>query len=214
MFDRDAHSSDPRQPSTTSEKLRGHVASMQRPWPFPGHQLGRRTIENYLPFEALDAWAEGGKASDRTRRRQQVEAFKSSDFGSVRRACFNMKVGFEKDVAQEVRDELSQRRKAQYKPKRQPRQLLPRNPPTSHRGIARQAVRWLKETELPAVFQGMRNEAFRNRLNRGFGTAIATLFREDSDSKIDDVWFHRVFDGDPAAQAWRKRLVESLWSVL
>ncbi|WP_437927159.1 hypothetical protein WMF37_50425 [Sorangium sp. So ce291] len=212
MFDRDAHSSDPRQPSATSEKLRDHVVSMQKPWPFPGHQLGRRTIENYLPFEALDKWAEDGRESDRTRRRQQVEAFKSADFGSARRACFNMKEGFEKDVAQEVRDELSQRRKEQYKLKRQRRQLLPRNAPANHRAIARPAVRWLKETELPVVFQGMQNEAFRNRLNRGFGTAIAALYREDSE--IDDVWFHRVFDGDPAAQAWRKQLVESLWSVL
>ncbi|MGK3968528.1 hypothetical protein WMF38_30645 [Sorangium sp. So ce118] len=32
MFDRDAHSSDPRQPSATAEKLRDHVVSMQKAW--------------------------------------------------------------------------------------------------------------------------------------------------------------------------------------
>ncbi|WP_437296546.1 hypothetical protein [Sorangium sp. So ce426] len=214
MFDRDAHPSDRRLPSKESEDLHGHVAAMQKPWPFPGHQLGRRTIENYLPFEALDMWVEGGKGHDRTRRRQQVEAFKSADFGPTRRACFSMKDGFEKDVAQEVRDELNQRKEKQYKLKRQRRQLLPRNPPQNQRAIARPTVRWLKETELPVVFQGMQNEAFRNRLNRGFGRNIADLYCEDEDTKIDDIWFHRVFELDPAAQAWRKRLVESLWSVL
>ncbi|WP_437622295.1 hypothetical protein [Sorangium sp. So ce1151] len=56
-------------------------------------------MENYPPLEALDAWAKDGKESDRASRRQQVEAFRSADFGSARRACFNMNEGFQKDVA-------------------------------------------------------------------------------------------------------------------
>ncbi len=94
MFDRDAHPDDPAQPSATSETLRDLCALMTRPRAFPGHQLGRRTIENYLPPEALSTWAESGDA--RPERRGRVAAFNSTDFGAARRACFAMKYGFVK----------------------------------------------------------------------------------------------------------------------
>lgn len=186
MFDRDAHPDDRSKPSETSEALRGLCARMSRPRPFPGHQLGRRTIENYLPFEALRTWAESGSGKERARRRRRVEAFASGDFGAQRRACFDMKGGFVKDVGSATRDDLKRRKRDQRE-------------------------RWLEEEELPAVFQGLRNTEFRNRLNHGFGANIASLY---GDKGIDDPCFWRVFEEDAAAQEWRNALVESLWAVL
>ena len=207
MFDRDAHSSDPREPSKTSESLRELCAGMTRPWPFPGNQLGRRTIENYLPFEALDRWANCGDNS--AQRRQQVEAYKSSDFGGLRRACFAMKDGFVKDIAQTVREEFKHRDHLGHKLKI--RWLQADKLPATLKSKPRPRNRWLEESELPAVFRGVQKGAFRHRLTRGFGAKIAELY---ADKDVDDIWFRRVFAEDPAARAWRERLVESLWGVL
>jgi hypothetical protein len=188
MFDRDARSDDPRLPSEPSETLREQCAAMTRPRPFPGHQLGRRTIENYLPFEALRAWAGAGDGAERTLRRQRVEAFESGDFGEHRRACFAMKDGLMKDVAQGVRDEFKQRRirLRKLKPRSMPEAKLPATPQRKLK--ARE--RWLDESDLPEIFQGLKNPELRRRLNHGFGPKIAELYS----SKVDDIWFHRVFD--------------------
>ncbi len=143
MFDRDARPDDRSEPSEESDRLRVLCAEMARPWPFPGHQLGRRTIENYLPLEALRAWAESSDGVERARRRRQVEAFASSDFGAKRRACFAMKEGFLKDVAKDVREDFKQRRRKRRK-----------------RGKLEMRERWLEEHELPAIFQGLQSKAF------------------------------------------------------
>ena len=203
MFDRDAHPNDPRRPSKTSEDLREICAIMTRPRPFPGHQLGRRTIENYLPFEALDHWAGGGDGAERQERRRRVDAFKSSDFGGLRRVCFAMKDGFIKDVAQSIRDEFKQRGFRQRKIKGAWTSSALKRPRTRER--------WLEESELPAVFQGMAHSTHRHHLRRGFGTKIAELF---ADKALNDIYFQSVFDADPVAAAWRRGLVESLWAVL
>lgn len=201
MFDRDAHPDDRSKPSKISESLRELCAQMMRPRPFPGHQLGRRTIENYLPIEALHAWAVAGGGAEKRQRREQVEAFKSDDFGAQRRACFEMKEGFVKDVANAIRDDLKQHKLKQRKlTQRKLKQCK-----------LTQRARWLDEHELPTVFQGLQNTELRNHLNRGFGDKIAALY---GDPAMDDRWFWRVFEADADAQAWRKRLVESLWAVL
>ncbi len=207
MFDRDARPDDPRLPSSMSESLREVCAGMTRPRPFPGHQLGRRTIENYLPFEALYHWANSG--NDTVQRRQRVEAFKSNDFGELRRACFAMKDGFVKDVAQAVREELKQRKRPERKLKM--RWVHEAKLPVTLESKPRRRVRWIEESELPVVFQGLQNVAFRHRLNRGFGEQSAELY---ANMEVADRWFHRVFTEDPAARTWREELVESLWSVL
>ena len=207
MFDRDAQANDPRLPSRTSESLRELCAGMARPWPFPGNQLGRRTIENYLPFEALDRWANGG--DDSAQRRQRVEAFKSSNFGGRRRACFAMKEGFVKDVAQSVREEFKHRDHPGHKLKI--RWVQADKLPAAFKSKPRRRGRRLEDSELPTVFQGLQNTAFRVCLTRGFGTKIAELY---ADTDVDDIWFHRVFAEDPAARVWREGLIESLWGVL
>ena len=209
MFDRDVNPNDLRLPSKMSEDMRELCAKMTRPRQFPGHQLGRRTIENYLPIEALDYWADGGDGPERNERRQRVEAFKSSDFGGLRRSCFAMKDGFMKDVAQSIRDEFKQRGFRQ-------RKILgswtrENKLPSALRKSQRTRERRLEASELPAVFQGMAHSTHHHHLRRGFGTKIAELF---ADKALNDIYFHRVFDADPAASAWRRGLVESLWAVL
>lgn len=224
MFDRDAHEArdgrggkaptkpnDPRLPSATSENLRALCAEMTRPRPFPGYQLGRRTIENYLPIHALSAWAEAGDGPERTRRRAQVEAFMSSDFGEERRACFAMKEGLVKDVASTVREELGQRGHKQRKLKNRAGWVHEAKLPAAQRTKLRTRVRWLEDAELPAVFQGMKDAALRRRLERGFGSKIAELFGDFKDCQ--DEWFQDVFKADPDKK-WRTALVESLWAVL
>lgn len=165
MFDRDAHPDDPRLPSPTSETLLALCAGMTRPRPLPGHQLGWRTIENYLPVEALHAWVHSGTRHDTTRRRERLEAFMSSDFGEQRRACFPMKEGLIKDVDQAVRDEFAQRRVKQLKLRTRARWIHETKSPAARKRKPRTRERWLHEAELPAVFQGMQNTAFRDRLN-------------------------------------------------
>lgn len=95
MFDRDAHPDDPLAPSRTSTEVRqlcGHE-SLQGPWPFPYLQLPRRTIESYIPVEALDGRAslENGvdrlAALGRLREQHVAESF-----------AYDMKQGFIKDT--------------------------------------------------------------------------------------------------------------------
>jgi hypothetical protein len=56
IFDSDARTKG--QPSSESEKLRQGCLSAQ----IPHHQLHRRSIENYLPLQALHQWAQRGLA--------------------------------------------------------------------------------------------------------------------------------------------------------
>lgn len=60
------------------------------------HVLWRRSIENYLPSEALDRWARGNPG-----RRARVAAFKRLTDGQ--RHHFNMKEGFAGDESQRAR---------------------------------------------------------------------------------------------------------------
>jgi len=212
MFDRDAHHEDPAQPSSLSETLRLLCASMTRPRPFPGHQLGRRTIENYLPVKALEFWAENAQTSGSKRRlRQMVWAFSSLEFGEIRRACFAMKEGLVKDVAPAVREDLKRRKLKQMKLKRHPSWFTEDQLRSVLKRRSKTRERWLEETELPAVFRGMRDPVLLRSLNRGFGDRVAELY---GDRDLDDACFNRVFIDDSVAKAWREGLVESLRAVL
>ncbi len=209
MFDRDADPKDPRLPSPQSQSLRSLCASMTRPSPFPGRQLGRRTIENYLPFEALRLWAES-VAKDKAERRKRVDAFVSPDFGDDRRACFAMKDGLRKDVTKAVREDLSRRGSKQVKLKIAGRWRTEKELASHFKRRARMRERWLEDEDLPAVFRGLSGEA-RRRLTHGFGDEIAQLY---GDTETDDAWFLRVFKEDPAATKWREELMESLLAVI
>jgi hypothetical protein len=98
LFDKDAAPGDATVPFRDSATLSALCQGMTQPRPFPGHQLGRRTIENYLPFEALRLWAAAGRGPDRKKRREKVDAFEATAFGAERRACYAMKKGLSKDA--------------------------------------------------------------------------------------------------------------------
>ncbi|NNB98452.1 hypothetical protein HI113_31610 [Corallococcus exiguus] len=150
MFDKDAHSTDRDAPSKDSSNLRTLCEGMTTPFPFPGHQLCRRTIENYLPFEALHAWAESGGNKSKTRRKK-VNAFVSNQFGASRRACFAMKDGLLKDSPKEIRD-----------------------------ACKIDTTRELIDTEVDKVFHGIQDPKIRNRLRTGFGKDIGELYSNRS----------------------------------
>ncbi|XXY52218.1 hypothetical protein WME91_13890 [Sorangium sp. So ce269] len=124
-----------------------------------------------------------------------------------------MKDGLFKDVDDSVREEFKARRRKMHNNRKALERRVPDGgaPRAIIKSKLRTRERWLEESELPAVFQGLRNAAFRNRLNRGFGASIAELY---SSRDVDDHWFYRVFETDAAAKVWRERLVESLWAVL
>jgi hypothetical protein len=187
MFDRDALPGDPVRPSEVSDKLLSLCRSMSKPWPYSGTQLGRRTIENYLPLEVLDLWAASTRKHQAVRRKL-VQAFKSKDFGDMRRSCFDMKKGLSKDVNPE---KTSKKCECFVQKSRLPA--------------------FIQESRLPGVFQNINRDEFRNALNGGFGKDIANYY---GDRTCQDDWFWAVFRADPAAHAWRSRLVDSLWNVL
>lgn len=98
MFDHDADPNDRTQPSRQSQELKGLCLGMAKPFRYPGNQLGRRTIENYLPFESLHGWVQQSRRAQRAPRRRLLDLFKSQRFGAQRRACFAMKDGLKKDL--------------------------------------------------------------------------------------------------------------------
>ncbi|EYF00303.1 Hypothetical protein CAP_0955 [Chondromyces apiculatus DSM 436] len=216
MLDRDVRAatkdqpSDPTKPSKTSETLRQLCAGMARPRPFPGHQLSRRTIENYLPFEALERWVSKGKGPEIDHRSKLLKAFRSSMFGDVRRACFNMKEGLLKDVAHGLRKEVKQSKR---RPTEAELPLVFQGCEPKVEGGAeghlvrrskrhRRARRWNSHSDHPPI---------RHLLKNGFGDDICKMY---GDKGCEDHWFWEVFVQDRAAQAWRDQLVESLWAVL
>lgn len=146
MFDKDANPIDQTLASDESEALRNLCNEMTVPQLFPGHQLGRRTIENYLPYEALSAWAENGDSNKRKERRQKVAAFKSSIFGDLRRCCFSMKEGLLKDSPKDVRE-----------------------------GCKRDSTRILADIEVAPTFKGLDHQV-RQHLKNGFGKDIAEQY--------------------------------------
>ena len=93
MFDRDAQRNDATQPSTASGDLRKACQAITQPWPLGHFQLGRRAIENYLPYKMLFAWAERAPGNIRTRRRRLVQHFRDG-LTLQQQRCFPMKDGF------------------------------------------------------------------------------------------------------------------------
>lgn len=98
LFDSDAQQ--PAQPSRDSENLRTACINAS----LSHHQLQRRSIENYLPPEALWGWAGQRRGEAGTRFRRQVETFLALQ-PKERRHHADMKETFENDIAKLFREE-------------------------------------------------------------------------------------------------------------
>lgn len=187
MFDRDGAEHDRSVASEASQRL---LSACQRcasaPWGLAYHQLTRRSIENYLPHEALWQWA--GSARERVR---AVGAFVSAEFGELRRRCYDMKEGLLEFLpTRRERDALRRRRKElRNRPGRA--QLLP-------------------EAVLKAPFQGL-TEELRDRVADGYGDDIADYFGK---VLLPDSWFERVFEVDSEAAVLRDSMFRTLFARL
>jgi hypothetical protein len=89
LFDSDAR--EPGRPSKASEDLRSTCLDKR----VPHHRLLRRSIENYLPVKALQAWAQTSAGNLRRSRRQAANAF--AGMRPEHRHHYNMKGGFSAD---------------------------------------------------------------------------------------------------------------------
>lgn len=99
MFDRDVDPKDVTQPSTTSERI--HKLCVQGE--LPHCQLGRRTMESYLPLEALERWAKRGKDAEREAKKRFVRAFRR--LTSQQQRTYSWKEGLRKDASASARKE-------------------------------------------------------------------------------------------------------------
>ncbi len=148
MFDRDSDPADRMKPSPQSERFRSQCAQVENPcpWPLTFHQLGRRSIENYLPEKLLRFWQDEAAGAERTRRRKRIDALCQLKRDNPHAAWqFNMKGGLLKDLSVEAREEIRDQRRS------------------------------VRDGDLDPVFRGM-NEAQRLVLTDGFGGKIANLF--------------------------------------
>jgi hypothetical protein len=89
----DSDAREPGQPSAAAARLRQLCSDRD----VAHHLLSRRTIENYLPIKALEAWAHMSPSKHRTPRRRSVAAY--AGMSPAHRHHFNLKKGFEGDRA-------------------------------------------------------------------------------------------------------------------
>lgn len=179
MFDRDAHVEDPRRPSTSSDQALGlcQNESLQGPWPFPYWQLGRRTIESYLPLESLQNQPSAKNGSDRLsvlrrlRDQHPPEAF-----------AYNMKEGFMKDahaIKKEDRGKLRDRWEAT--------------------DSAEDRLDQVPREELPEAWRALPSELVAELLH-GFGRNISHAFQQCDDEPLWEEWFRQEYERGPAEQ--------------
>lgn len=175
MFDRDADPEDPRQASSESNDVVRlcRSATLALPWTMPHWQLGRRSIENYLPIEAL---RERGRPSQREALNRLRDQYPLESF------AYSMKQGLIKD-APTIR--VSERH-----PLRQQWQAAADTPA---RGtlVPRDALCAIWRT-LPADLQG--------ELLFGFGDKVGEEFSQYRTEASWDEWFIREYARGPADQ--------------
>jgi hypothetical protein len=102
MFDSDAR--EPGKPSQDTNDAMAACQTIQRPWPVPAHRHARRTMENYLPLQALFAWSELARGADKAKRRRGASAF--AKLTREQRHHYNMKEGLVRDLPKNRRDAL------------------------------------------------------------------------------------------------------------
>lgn len=179
MFDRDADCDDPRNCSKDSDAVKQSCLSavLQGPWNFPHVQLGRRSIENYLPLEALRAKYRYGD------RDAQIGALERLRTEHVEAAfAYSMKEGLIKDAPTVPRKE----RDGLYRKWRNP-------PEDSGR------VELVSAERLPMLWRALPPD-LRGELLFGFGDSIADEFRQAETEERWDDWFRREYDRGPSGQ--------------
>lgn len=192
MFDRDADGEDPRHASRISDELarlcREHGA--MGPWPFPHLQLGRRTIESYLPLEALDGRGSSPSDIQRTRALRRLrDEHPAEAFG------YHMKEGFVKDARTLEKRERNERRQR-------------------WRSAATEDARRAEiPDELPHAWRTLPAEIVADLLF-GFGKDVAKTFEAcDTESHWDD-WLAREFDRGPAQQPSRAEIATQILELV
>ncbi|NVB42821.1 hypothetical protein G6O69_33685 [Pseudenhygromyxa sp. WMMC2535] len=196
MFDRDADLNNPAEPSVTSSAV---VALCERdhnergdPWPLPWLQLGRRTIESYLPEETLELWVARARGNETKRRRETLEALKALRSTHPRVAWqLDMKKGLQANVSGEHRAQLKQARRGRKTP------------------LPEALANHLPDDALPEFFHGLTMKQ-RGALAFGFGDDIAEGFHED----LDGERFIREYERGPNEQSSAQTLVESILTQL
>jgi hypothetical protein len=193
MFDRDADADDPVQPSKESGAVKEKCSAtqLQHPWAFPHVQLGRRSIENYLPLEALRAKCRYGE------RVAQILALSClrEQHGEAAHA-YSMKEGFIKDARSLSGPERNGLQRAWEHP-----------PPGSDR------AQLVPVEQLPATWRALPPN-IRGELLFGFGPSIADEFgRAETEPRWDD-WFRREYDRGPSGQAHPDDVINQILELI
>lgn len=192
MFDRDGAEDDRRLPSAASDAVVDACENVKvGQWRLAFHRLVRRSIENYLPGDALWTWAHQGTHAVRRRRRETVQSYLSQEFGSERRHSYDMKEGLlEFAGTGQERGHLRDSWQAASTP------------------MARTVV--VSEIQPMPPFDLLSDE-LRFRLLVGFGKDVADAF---ANQDIADASFQIVFDNDRDAYAEREQLFGALFRRL
>jgi hypothetical protein len=153
MFDRDSDRHDRTQCSSASLRLQELCAGVSMPegycWSLSYYQLGRRTIENYLPEPLLRQWQLAAYGGEKTKRRQAVNAL--CELRKIRPLAahqLNMKRGLYGDL-----DVIAQK-------------------------AIRDSGRDIQDHELDQLFQGL-PKWVRKALSQGFGKDVARFFAQE-----------------------------------
>lgn len=169
MFDRDSSPKDRSKPSEQSERLKELCteAGEGDPWPLSHHQLGRRSIENYLPNEALKKWTTHGRYRDTAAQVAKMKALRKMEASNpLARWQYNMKFGLLGDVSKATKDEVQEKK------------------------------RFIRDDELDKLFHGL-DEDTRQRLEKGFGNDIAELFSGDVTQGLESGFEREYDKGPP-----------------
>ncbi len=194
LFDRDSDPADRSRPSADSERLREMADQVcdGDPWGIASHQLGRRSIENYLPLKALDSWAAGAGGRIRKRRYESVGAF-----GRLRQNhpdCawqYNMKRGLLQDAPDQRRRLIRERLSS-----------IPRD-----RLLPRQVGAAFELGDLDPSYRTLDPED-RGALTFGFGRDIADLYGDEH--WVWEADFEREYEHGPPGQPRRAEVLDSL----
>jgi hypothetical protein len=193
MFDRDAAEEDPRQPSPVSRHLLDLCCEdvLQGPWPFPVLQLSRRTIESYLPLEALAARGSAKNGVDRLSALRRLR-----DEHPTEAFAYNMKEGFMKDaraIRKDKRGSLKQRWEATT--------------------LAEERHAQIPTNELPGAWCTLPTEIVADLLF-GFGADVAKLFdRCDAEPRWEEQ-FQQEYDRGPPHQRSRTEIATQILELI
>lgn len=186
MFDKDSAPDDCSKPSAISGKVVALCVSLAKEWPLGHWQLNRRSIENYLPDEALYHWMSKQGGEERDRLEKAIRAF--HELERVRpeaRWYLDMKDGLMGDARLSREERLSVRQKG-----------------------------WsLREEWLDPLFHGLREKS-RNALRDGFkgnkGKVADVYERAWETIPGWDAAFSAEYAKGPGEQPSQQELLQSL----